>query len=75
MRSYLDTENVMVAYPLASPVTYRLTPAQLATLSGYNAVSADAGTLSVTYRADPALSYAALETNTANVILSLGAGI
>ena len=74
MRNYLDTENVMAAYPLASPVTYQLTPAQLATLSGYNNVTTDAGTLSVTYRADPALAYAELESNLTNAILPLGAG-
>ena len=55
-KSWLDTQNVEIVYPLASPVTYQLTAAQLATLSGYNAVSADTGTLSVTYRADTALS-------------------
>ena len=67
--------DAYVVYRLATSAPYQLTAAQIATLAGYNAVSADAGTLSVTYRRDPALSYAALETNTANVILSLGAGI
>ena len=43
---------IQIAYPLATPVTYSLTPAQLSALSGYNAVSADAGNVSVTYRAD-----------------------
>lgn len=50
--------GAQVVYPLdpADYQTYPLTPAQLATLSGCNAVFADAGTLSVTYRADPSLS-------------------
>ena len=36
--------------------TYQLTPQQLATLSGYNAVSTDATSVSVTYKADTALA-------------------
>lgn len=50
------TTGAQVAYELASPVTYQLAPAQLAALSGYNAVSADADALSVEYRADPAIT-------------------
>ena len=42
--------------PLATPVTYQLTPAQLATLAGYNAVFTDADALSVEYRADPTMT-------------------
>ena len=45
-----------VAYELATPVTYQLTPAQLTTLAGYNAVSTDAESVAVTYRADPAIT-------------------
>ena len=56
MKAWLADNPVRVAYPLPSPVTYQLTPAQLATLSGYNSVSTDAAALSVTYRADPALT-------------------
>ena len=44
-----------IVYPLAAPLTYQLTPQQLATLRGYNAVSADAGSVDVTYKADNAL--------------------
>ena len=57
--------------PLTTPVTYQLTPAQLATLSGYNAVSTDAGNVTVTYRADIGLCYEELT----NVILSLGGNV
>ena len=78
--AYLDEQEaagtpVTICYRIA-PVTYQLTPAQLAALSGYNTVfSADAAALSVTYRANPALAYAELESNLTNAILSLGAGI
>jgi len=51
-----DTDTVEITYPIVTPVTYQLTPAQLATLSGYNSVTTDAGTVSITYRADVALS-------------------
>ena len=61
MRAWMSAQNsagtpLQILYRLATPVTYQLTAAQLATLSGYNAVSVDAGTLSVEYRADTALS-------------------
>ena len=49
--------NTHILYELRAPVTYQLTPAQIATLSGYNSVTTDAGTLSVTYHADTALSF------------------
>ena len=61
--------------PLDTPLTYQLTPAQIAALSGYNAITTDAGSVAVTYRADPSLAYAELESNLTNAILSLGAGI
>ena len=48
--------DAQIVYPLATPVTYQLTSAQVAALAGYNAVAADSGTLSLTYRADPNLS-------------------
>lgn len=51
----IDAHPVEILYPLASPVTYQLTPRQLATLAGYNAVSTSAGTLNVTYKADTSL--------------------
>ena len=42
--------------PLGTPVTYQLTPVSLTSLSGYNSVSADAGTLAVAYRADTSIT-------------------
>lgn len=50
------TTGAQVVYELATPVTYQLTPAQLATLSGYNNITTDVGSVAVTYRADPAMS-------------------
>ena len=44
--------GAQVVYPLDTPLSYRLTPVSLTSLSGYNNVIADAGTLAVTYRAD-----------------------
>ena len=59
---------VTVVAPLLTPVTYQLTPQQLATLAGYNSVTTDAGTVSVTYKANASLLYEALTY----LILSLG---
>lgn len=70
-QAWARSNNLHVIYPLEFPIAYNLTPAQLAALSGYNAVSADSGSVVVTYRADPALAYEELY----NAILSLGAGI
>lgn len=58
--AWLDTQQtagtpLQVVYPLAAPLTYQLTPAQLATLSGYNSVSTDAASVSVTYKADTSI--------------------
>ena len=50
------TTGAQVVYELATPVTYQLAPASLATISGYNFVWSDAGSVAVTYRADPAIS-------------------
>lgn len=49
---FCATNDAVLTTPLATPVTYQLTAQQLAALSGYNAVSADAGTLEIEYRAD-----------------------
>ena len=47
--------NVQLVYELATPVTYQLTPAEVKTLLGDNAIWADTGDSSVDYRADPTL--------------------
>lgn len=46
------TTGAQVVYELATPAAYQLTPQQLTTLHGYNAVSSDAGSVNVTYKAD-----------------------
>ena len=46
---------VQIVYPLATPVTYQLTPQEITTLLGDNCVWADTGDVAVEYRADPTL--------------------
>ena len=41
-----------MAYPLAIPVTYQLTPQEVKTILGENNIFADTGDVSVEYRAD-----------------------
>ena len=53
--AWLAENPVQLVGPLENPVTYQLTPQQLATLAGYNAVSANAGNVTVTYKADASL--------------------
>lgn len=47
--------DVQVVLPLATPITYHLTPTEIKSLLGDNNVWADAGDTSVTYRADTKL--------------------
>ncbi|MBP5719264.1 MAG: hypothetical protein J6X53_09890 [Abditibacteriota bacterium] len=49
------TTGAQVVYELATSAAYQLTPQQLTTLAGYNAVSSDAGNVTVTYKADASL--------------------
>lgn len=44
-----ETETVQVVYPLATPVTFQLTPQQVTALIGNNTMWADADSMSVTY--------------------------
>jgi hypothetical protein len=44
-----------LVYPLATPITYQLTPQEVKTLLGVNNIWADTGDASVTYRADTKL--------------------
>ena len=48
-------------YSLATPITYTLTPTEVATLLGTNNIWADTGDSTVTYRADPTISGKAKE--------------
>ena len=50
-----DTTNIQVLYALTTPVTYQLTPQEVATLLGVNNIWADCGQVSVEYRADTKL--------------------
>ncbi len=47
--------GVQLVYPLAAPFEIALTPTEVSTLLGTNNVWADAGDVSVNYRADPTL--------------------
>lgn len=51
-KDWLEDNNVTITYPLATPVTFQLTPAQIATLLGQNNIFSDAGSTTVTYRAN-----------------------
>ena len=54
-KSYLASNNLTVVYPLATPFTVQLTPSQMQTLLGDNAIWSDTGDTSVQYRADTKL--------------------
>ena len=54
-RSILNENPVHVLYPLLTPKTYQLTPAEVRTLLGENRIWTDAGDVTVAYRADPTM--------------------
>ena len=54
-RTWLSSNPIQFVYPLATPLTIQLTPAQLSTLLGENHIFADTGDTLVTYRADTKL--------------------
>jgi hypothetical protein len=47
--------GVQCVYPLATPITYQLTPTEVRTLLGVNNLWADTGDVAVTYKADTKL--------------------
>lgn len=49
LKTWLSTNNVTVVYPLATPLTVQLTPAQLSTLLGANNIWSDTGNTTVKY--------------------------
>ena len=51
---YANGNPMTICYPLATPITYHLTPTEIKSLLGNNNVWADAGNTTVTYRADTA---------------------
>ena len=54
-KTWLSTNNLKVVYELAEPVTYQLTPTEVATLLGDNTIWADTGDTTAEYRADTKL--------------------
>lgn len=54
-RAYISELNPTFLYPLATPLTVQLTPSQMQTLLGQNAIWASTGDTSVEYRADTKL--------------------
>ena len=50
LATYFASNNLKISLKLATPQTYSLTANQVRTLLGYNAIWADAGQVSVTYR-------------------------
>lgn len=51
-KTAVHDDPIQIVYELATPVTYQLTPQQLTTLLGDNAIWADTGDVSVQYYAD-----------------------
>lgn len=51
-RTWIGKNGSDVVYPLATPITYHLTPTEVRTLLGQNNVWADTGDTEVTYKAD-----------------------
>lgn len=45
--------NINICYPIGTPFTYQLTPAQVEALLGTNYISADTGDISLTYLTQP----------------------
>ena len=54
-KTWLASHNLQVVYPLATPITYNLTPTEVKSLLGINNVWSDAGDVDVEYRADTKL--------------------
>ena len=61
-KTWLQNNGAYIVGPLATPLTYSLTPAQLSTLAGVNVVYADCGPVSVRYIADISNEIADLRT-------------
>jgi hypothetical protein len=60
-----------VVFPLATPVVYTLTPAQIEALAGYNAVTADCGPVAVEYVRDTEAAIEAGDAGTRGMIAEL----
>lgn len=53
-KAYVQQHPIQICYELATPVTYTLTPQQIALLRGNNTLWADTGDTTLTYRQDVA---------------------
>lgn len=51
-RAFLSSNPMHICYELATPITIQLTPSQLQMLKGYNRVTMDNGSISLTYKAN-----------------------
>ncbi len=49
LREWLSTNNIQIAYKLATPLTIQLTPTEITTLYGNNVIWADSGDMAITY--------------------------
>ena len=52
-KTWLNTQNVQIVYPMEEPVTIQLTPQEILALSGTNTIYTDTGDTTVSGRADP----------------------
>ena len=59
--------NVQFALPLPTPITYQLTPQEIALLRGNNTIYADCGNTTLSYRQDVGLLLQALTTSIRNI--------
>jgi hypothetical protein len=67
-RASLTANPVHIVYPLATPIVYQLSPVQIAALSGYNAIFADCGPISVEYTQDTGAAIDAGDASTRGMI-------
>ena len=54
-KTWLASHNMQIVYPLATPITYNLTPTGVKSLLGINNIWSDAGDVDAEYRADTKL--------------------
>ena len=68
---WIEENEPIVAYPLATTTTSQLTPQKFAALSGVNTIYSDTGDTTVTGKANPAAEIEKLK----NAILAMGANV
>ena len=57
INAWLVENNVTVVYRLSTPGIFSVTPSEVTTFRGDNVVSADVGTIDMTYRKDPTILF------------------